>query len=199
MAIPAEILEPDCYYHVYNRAVGSDLLFKNNRNYLYFLKLSKKYLDDYFEILAYCLMSNHFHFLIRVKSFDEISKKISKDKILSANEMSRFLSMKFGHLFNSYAQAFNKENHRVGSLFKNNFKRKRITTKEYLVNVIQYIHYNPKAAGLVKNITDWEYSSYQHILVGKGDFVKIEDVVELFDDLENFVFVHSQKRRIDEI
>lgn len=59
-------LQPGKFYHIYNRAVGSDVLFKSDDNYLYFLKKYGEYLGKYVETYAYCLLNNHFHLLIRV-------------------------------------------------------------------------------------------------------------------------------------
>jgi REP element-mobilizing transposase RayT len=59
-------------YHIYNRSVGKQLLFRNDGNFLWFLKQYQKYLDPVVSTLAYCLMGNHFHFLIKVKTRDEM-------------------------------------------------------------------------------------------------------------------------------
>ena len=52
-------LEQEKFYHIYNHAVGEELLFKSERNYLFFLDLTKRYLNDYVTFYAYCLMPNH--------------------------------------------------------------------------------------------------------------------------------------------
>jgi len=55
------------YYHICNRTNNEEALFRNEENYLFFLKKYRYYLDDFFETIAYCLMPTHFHFLVRVK------------------------------------------------------------------------------------------------------------------------------------
>jgi len=67
-----ELLRPDAFYHVYNRANGNELLFKNSGNYTYFLKKYKKYIHPIGATFAYCLIPNHFHFLIQIKTEKEI-------------------------------------------------------------------------------------------------------------------------------
>src|SRR5699024_11262862 len=67
-----EKLLPNRYYHVYNRANGEDRLFKNRENYSYFLKRYRQYIVSVADTLAYCLMPNHFHFLIQIKEEKEI-------------------------------------------------------------------------------------------------------------------------------
>lgn len=86
------------YYHIYNRAVGNDLLFYNSENYHYFLRKSGSYLNDCFEFLCYCLLPNHFHFLVRAKQNDNHNLQLRR-------------------LFISYAMAINKVKKRKGSLF----------------------------------------------------------------------------------
>ena len=61
-----EILEKDNFYHIYNRGINSQNIFQTNENKDYFLKLFSKYLHDKIGVFAYCLMDNHFHFIIKV-------------------------------------------------------------------------------------------------------------------------------------
>ncbi|NPD46994.1 MULTISPECIES: transposase [unclassified Lentimicrobium] len=72
MATQREILLPEAYYHVFNRAVGNDKLFKSNRNYSYFLELCNKKMIPCDDIIVYCLMPNHFHFLVKIKPVNEL-------------------------------------------------------------------------------------------------------------------------------
>jgi len=66
-------LEIDKFYHIFNRGINSKLTFLSNENYNYFLQKVKVYLVPYFDIYAYCLMPNHFHFLLKVRSVEEIA------------------------------------------------------------------------------------------------------------------------------
>ena len=107
-------LEEDNVYHIYNHAVGNDVLFKTEGNYMHFLTRIEKYLIDNIDIYAYCLLPNHFHLLVR----------INPTRVYNPRRVP--ISRLFAHAFNSYAQAFNKENLRKGSLFNNRFKRKHV-------------------------------------------------------------------------
>lgn len=69
-------LENGKYYNIYNRGINSDILFKENDNYAYFLKLYETHIDPIGETFAWCLMKNHFHFLIRIKEIEEIKAEI---------------------------------------------------------------------------------------------------------------------------
>jgi len=65
-------LEPGRFYHIYNRANGSERMFRNNENYKYFLRRYKKYIDPIVKTYAYCLMPNHFHLLVQVRDEGEL-------------------------------------------------------------------------------------------------------------------------------
>lgn len=73
-------IETEYFYHIYNRGVNGEIIFKNNDNYTYFLSKVKKYLTPVSDIYAYCLLPNHFHFLIRIKEESEL-KNLVKVKI----------------------------------------------------------------------------------------------------------------------
>ena len=129
-----EPLQAGTYYHIYNRANGSENLFREPENYRYFLQQWNKYITPVASTIAYCLMPNHFHFLIIIKEEKELedffNKKLSKGsqplESFIEKEFNRHISLQFSHLFNAYAQAFNKMFQRKGSLFMSNFKKKKI-------------------------------------------------------------------------
>jgi REP element-mobilizing transposase RayT len=146
-------------------------------------------------------MKNHFHFVVRFRSHDEITElinemdlKLNRNKIIdrSPEEVVLFLSQQFSNYFNSYARILNKERFRRGALFERAFHRKNVATEEYLKKLIRYIHQNPVNDGFAIKIEDWKYSSYNSILSISPTLVARHDVIELFDDLENFVFYHQQ-------
>ena len=199
MAELRSLLEPNKFYHIYNHAVGKDNLFNSSDNFSFFLKKMKLFLENYINVYAYCLMPNHFHFVIQVKErrviLDEYRKKANfkESNINELDFISMFLSRQFGNLFNSYAQAYNKVNRRMGSLFTNRFKRQVIEDEEYLKTIIVYTHNNPVKAKMVKTAKDWKFSSYNSILSSKDNFVKRNEVIELFDDVENFIYCHFNK------
>lgn len=66
------ILKPEHYYHIYNHAVGNENLFDTDKNYIYFLVKFNKYILPVSELITYCLMPNHFHLIVRLKSEGEI-------------------------------------------------------------------------------------------------------------------------------
>jgi putative transposase len=72
MDIRIQKLEPDCFYHIYNRGINGCTIFENLDNYLFFLKQFSKYVIPLCDIYAYCLMPNHFHFVLKIKSNEEL-------------------------------------------------------------------------------------------------------------------------------
>jgi putative transposase len=138
-----EVFAAGEYYHIYNRGAGRNLIFFTSANYEYCLGLVKRYLtQSAVAIIAYCLMPNHYHFLLRQESDLPLSKFI-------------------GVLFNAYAQAVNKQQTRSGSLFEGRFRHRRIDREEYLTHLCRYIHLNPVKAQLARQPQDWPYSNYQ--------------------------------------
>ena len=172
-----EVLETDSFYHIYNKGINGETIFYTNNNKAYFLKLVSKYLREKASVFAYCLMNNHFHFIIRVEA--------------EQKEVTQSLS----NLFNAYAKAFNKENNRTGSLFEKHFKRIRIESDEYLRNLIVYIHLNP-THHLGIDYKKFKYSSYLAILSNKKTEIKRNEVLELFETKNNFIYLHKHIKEI---
>jgi REP element-mobilizing transposase RayT len=182
------LLEPDKYYHIYNHANGSENLFVNEGNYFYFLKRYIDIITPIADTYAYCLIPNHFHFAVRIKSGDALACFKSLDI-----EDSWFLSKQFANLFSSYTQAFNKQQHRRGSLFIPNFERKELNSEEYFKVLIHYIHNNPVHHGFVSDLRDWKYSSYKSFFSHKSTKLARNEVVEWFGGIDDFLLFHQKK------
>ncbi|HSV88865.1 MAG TPA: hypothetical protein VLH61_09505 [Bacteroidales bacterium] len=180
-------LEPGRYYHIFNHAVGQENLFLEDKNYAFFLEKFEKYIVEFVDVYVYCLMPNHFHFLIRVKETCQTTLKVS-DR-LGFN----IVSNAFKKFFTSYTNSFNKVYYKKGSLFQPRFKRRLIEDENHLRNTILYIHNNPVSHGFVSNMAEWKFSSYNTILEkNTPDWLKSSEVIGLFDDVSNFIFCHSK-------
>ncbi|AFU67333.1 hypothetical protein P700755_000294 [Psychroflexus torquis ATCC 700755] len=192
------ILSSDRIYHIYNRANGNELLFKTEDNYRYFLQKYDSYISLIADKYCYCLMPNHFHFLVKVKGENDLTENL-RDKIRKDNHkdqtgfinLSGLVSCQFSNLFNAYSKAFNKQQNRKGSLFIRPFKRKQVTDEQYLKKLVHYIHYNPVEAGLAKNPEYWKFSSYKSFVSKQTTKLKRADVISWFDDLDNFIYCHQ--------
>ena len=190
-------LESGRYYHIYNRGVNSCALFKTYENYNYFLKLYNKHLSDIIGTYAWALMPNHFHFLVRLK--DDIADEIiTSDRFNSKSYMKlvrydKKIHQYFSNLFNAYSKAFNKQESRHGTLFERPFRKKQANSKNYLIQVLLYIHNNPVRHGFVKKIEDYKWSSYQSYFSKQEIELDIKEAISWFDDLENLMYIHRKK------
>jgi REP element-mobilizing transposase RayT len=142
-------------YHIYNRGNNKQLIFFKPDNYIYFLQKVRKFVYPNGEILAYCLMPNHFHLLVYADD-----KTVQTVKI--GNTERNILSEGIRNLLQTYTKAINKQNNTTGSLFQQNTKAKEIIRGSKLYDLIcfHYIHQNPMKAKLVKKMEEWPYSSF---------------------------------------
>lgn len=172
-------MQPDTFYHIYNRACGFDKLFKEDKNYYFFLDLFAERLSGIIDLYCYCLVPNHFHMLIKTRSpDDQDSEDYNYSKLL-------------GNIFAAYAQSFNHYYFRKGSLFSQNFRRKAIETDNYLRTVVIYIHRNPVKHNLVENISDWKFSSYLEHIQSASRYCITREVLAWFGTRDMFRFSHS--------
>ncbi len=169
-----EVLEKDNFYHIYNKGINGTTIFNSDENKMFFLNQLSKYLVDKISIFAYCLMDNHYHLVIRI------------------DEEEKIVTQSFSNFFNSFAKSFNKQNNRTGSLFEKHFKRKRLESEEYIRYLIIYVHLNPKHH-LNIDFENYKFSSYKTFLSNKETKIKRDEVIELFGDVENFIFCHKLK------
>jgi putative transposase len=179
-----ENLEFGSYYHIYNRGNNREKLFYEPWNYGHFLNLYIKYIHPIADTYAYCLIGNHFHFLVRIKDPEVIEV---------VNPNNRPLWRYFADYFNAYAKMVNNKYGRTGSLFQERYRRKKVYSEKYLCQLILYIHMNPVKHGISDRCDNYPYSSYQSILSDKYTRLKNETVIRLFDDKENFIFFHKKE------
>ena len=198
-----EPLNPGRFYHIFNHANGKENLFIEEKNYNYFLMKFEKYVAPFVYTNAYCLMPNHFHLMVQIKTEKEVLKSLDGTtaitkyrKLETAAEktafVSNFVSKQFANLFSSYTQGFNKVYQRKGSLFLKNFKRKGLDREDYFSNLILYIHLNPVKHGFVERPEDWGFSSFNTFLSSEKTFLQREEVIGRFDDVENFKYSHVE-------
>src|SRR5260221_10071635 len=132
-----EFLENELY-HIYNRGNNKQKIFFNPANYLFFLRKTRTFILPHCDILAYCLMPNHFHFLINSDIRTITTKSI-------AGKEKNILSEGIRNLLSSYTQGINKQNSTTGSLFQQNTKSKCLNAGSKLHDLLcsHYIHQNP--------------------------------------------------------
>ncbi len=148
------------YYHVYNRGVNREAIFFNEGNYAFFIRRIRRYFQPTLvHVIAYCLMPNHYHLLVRVCTDDEFGTKVMQP---------------FG---TSYVKAVNKQQDRVGPLFQGKYKAKLVDTDAYLSHLTRYIHRNPVDAGYVDQAEAWPYSSYRDYVGLRDGMIPHSDVI----------------------
>lgn len=190
----------DNYYHVFNRGVNKRPIFGNKRDYSRAINLIRFYVskdypirfskflflstdqrreiwekleksEKYAEIICYCFMPNHFHFLLKQKVDNGISKFIANFQ-------------------NSYTKYFNIKYNRVGPLLQGQFKAKKIDSENQLLHLSRYIHLNPYSSAIVGNIEDllnYEWSSLsEYATKNKFKFCFKETVLSYFKDKESY-------------
>lgn len=211
------LLVKDEIYHLFNRGVARQPIFKSLKDYQraievfryyqysksplrfsFFNRLPKDQKDKFLEqlkkstnlqvdIICFCLMPNHFHFLV---------------KNLTEKGINKFMS----NFQNSYAKFFNTKLERDGSLFQQNFKAVRIESDEQLIHVSRYIHLNPVTAYLVKTVEElinYPWSSYREYLTRNGSFVNKNLILNHFRSVNDYKkFLADQvdyQRKLDQI
>ncbi len=174
MSRPSIKFESGSFYHIWTHAVGNENLFRDYTNYQFFLEKYDLYLNPVVKTYAYCLMPNHFHFMIQVRE-DPIKES----------------SRSFSNLLNSYTQAFNKMYQRRGSLFISNIKRRKIEEDAYFTRCITYIHQNPTHHGFIQDFRNWKFSSWRAFLTDKTTKLEKDAVFYWFGGTDGFLKDHE--------
>ena len=178
-------IEKGYIYHIYNQGNNKQKIFFDRENYLFFLKKIRTHILPYGDVLAWCLMPNHFHLMVLV---NEVELNIAIGKIVGVaqshadNSKIRTINDSIGIMLRSYTQAINKQNGTTGKLIREKTKAECINCpdgitptfikeqgitkiniknpeKQYPQICFDYIHQNPVKARLVKSAVDWEFSS----------------------------------------
>jgi putative transposase len=171
-------------YHICNQGNNRQKVFFSRDNYLFFLKKVGTYISPYADILAWCIMPNHFHLMVYVKEIVIADATHGVTASHPVSDRSTTLNNSIAIMLRSYTRAINKEQNRSGALFREATKAECITKPEgivpsffntnngSLINVpmpekeypqicFNYIHLNPVKACLVDKPEDWEFSSYR--------------------------------------
>lgn len=145
------------FYHIFNRGIRKQNLFNGDKDYQRYLDRLKEYKEKHnISLLAYCLMPNHVHLLIRQNGPKPASQFIQR-------------------LHTAYSMYFNKKYALVGHPFQGRFKAKLVDKDEYLMHLSRYIHLNPKK--LVTKLPSYKWSSYPAYLEENSDSILDTKVV----------------------
>ena len=165
-------LQAGVIYHIYNRGVNSETIFREKRNYAYFINLYVRHIQPVADTYAFCLLPNHFHLLIEPK------------KNLSG---LRTPSQAFSNVFNAYAKYINIAYQRTGPLFERPFKRIPVKDSPYFLRLLVYIYQNPQLHGLIDDFRDWPYSSYDVLSGNQPTFIRRDVIWKWFGDVTDII------------
>jgi len=174
------------YYHVYNRGVDKKVIFKDDQDYAYFLSLLKKYLTpkqsrrgdhrlypsyaDEVELVAFCLMPNHFHLFLYQSSDRGVERLLKSVSV-------------------SYSMYFNKRHSRMGTLFQQRYRAAHISSIEHFLYLSYYIHLNPA------DYRRWNWSSLAYYIGDKqAEWVKPHHVLDSGGEYLASLAAHSDDR-----
>lgn len=176
-----KLYAPESFYHVYNRGVNRRTIFKDVTDYAYFCSLFARHLSvkpthdtkgrpyphlrEQLDLLAYCLMPNHFHLML-----------YQKDSGYALAELMRSVGT-------AYTLYFNKKYRRRGPLFENHYRAVLIHTDAYLQHISRYIHLNHK------QYKTWAHSSYSAYVQPSvaPEWLDTAEVLGLFDSHKQYL------------
>lgn len=165
------VYQPNTIYHIFNQGNNQQSIFPKEKNYLFFLQKMRKHILPYADFLCYCLMPNHFHWLIYTNQL--ACQQLQNNNMKALNKPQNLINA-IRILLSSYTRAINNQEKTTGSLFRQNTKVKDgmidgfITANDaaffnhpqhYAIQCFHYMHNNPVKANLVGKPEDWVYSS----------------------------------------
>ena len=176
--------KPASYYHIYNRGVSKATLFREQDNYVYVLRKTRYYCEKLqLGMIAYCLMPNLYHFLVR------------QDGEHPAGLLPQ-------RIFNGYTKAYNRLYGHSGTLFERRYQVKQVESEVHLLHLCRYIHANPIKDGLAAGMEDWPYSNYLEWIGQRGgklvDLAFVREHFQSGNDYMDFVADYLHSRRLPE-
>lgn len=161
-------------YHIMLRGIDKRNIFLRTDDYKKFIEyiLRAKEIIE-FKLYAYCLMPNHVHLLLQIDS-DNLGDAIKRITV-------------------GYAQYHNIHYGRTGHLFQNRYRSEAVETDSYFLTVLRYIHQNPVKATIVKNIQDYQWSSYKEYLDSEPVITDPIFVLSYFENMKSFISFIEEK------
>lgn len=172
-------------YHIYNRSINQEILFNDDQDYIRFLEMVRKHLSPGCSILGWCLMPNHFHFLVSTNQESIVLKKVGGLQLQTLQYAIR-------NLLSSYSKYYNFRHGRKGNLFQQKTKYKIVESDGF--QVLCYIHQNPWKAKMVDKIEAWNYSSFRDFIgMRNGSLCNLMLAKQLLDIQETHLYEETYK------
>lgn len=149
------------YFHIITQGINKSYIFEKAEDIKYYIKIMHNLANEQdVQIIAYCIMNNHAHMLIKSEKAEELGKYMQR-------------------LNTKYAMYYNKKYQRVGYVFKDRYKSEGIYDERYFYNCIKYIYDNPVKAGICDDASKYPYSNYHKINVVENEYYKFMEVEEV--------------------
>ncbi len=186
-------------YHIYNKAPSKRELFYDAEDYNRFLVKYENLFSAYFITYAYCLMPNHFHFLVKVKSkfseefLIEEGSKAATNLLTGQTTVNQFIADQFRRFLSGTTIYLNKKYKMEGAAFRQRVKRVHVNSENRILELLCYIHHNPLHHGISHDYDVWPYTSYNKYLKNPQD----KDLYKFMEDLggvESFLEIHENYR-----
>lgn len=198
---------PDAFFHIVCKSIDGIILFNEGKDYRVFRERFKLFTSLCFELWCYCMLFNHTHHIVRVKSKENILKSIAllQEKERTKSMTSLFKDMENEILFDSmverqmnsflvfYANYCNNKRNRKGGIFQKPFKRIRIDDDNHLQQAIIYTHANAQKHKLTGDFKKYPHSSYTEIIIGDDHFVETSKTINFFDNKTEFIKRHKNQ------
>jgi REP element-mobilizing transposase RayT len=170
-------VEPGLFYHICNRAVGNEQLFRHFFDYNDWMMDLEKIILPVANLHAYCILDNHYHLLVRIRE--------------CTNGMA--FSKSVNRLQSIHAKRFNYKYQRKGSLFISPFNRIPVKDDAQLAWVLWYIHRNPLHHGKTENWEDYSYSSYCYYKYNRASFLDTSYMFDFFGGQDQLIQHHQSQ------
>ncbi|MBP1924539.1 REP element-mobilizing transposase RayT [Sedimentibacter acidaminivorans] len=171
----ARVISNTGIYHIMTRGINKEQIFKKEINKVKILEIIKILKEDVqFDAIAYCIMDNHIHLLIKAEE-NELRTLMKK------------LNVK-------YAMHYNSAEKRNGHVFQDRFRSEAVEDDKYMLGAIRYIHNNPVKVGIVKNVLEYQWSSAKDYINQKSEIISykyLNEVMDLFKNNDEFIAFHD--------
>ena len=173
MARIARQISQSGLYHIVFRGVNRQHIFEEEADYIKLKEiLMNLKMDMGFEIYVYCFMTNHAHILLKERETGDISQIMKR-------------------LLTKYARWYNIKYKRSGALIANRYKSQPVEVDEYFLSVVRYIHQNPLKARMIKELNEYEWSSYNEYAYSENGLADKEFILEMINGTKGFEEYHE--------
>ena len=197
--------QPECFYHIVCKSIDGIMLFKEDIDYKVFLQRFQQFTNQVLDVWSYCLLTNHTHHIIRIKSLATVIENIKKltaqtvamKSFLLEPDNELFIDAMIERQMNSFLVSFanytNNKYNRKGGLFQKPFRRIEVSDDSHLQQAIIYVNANAQKHKLVKDFRDHHHNSYTAIINNDFAFIDVKIVIEFFGGSEKFMSIHKSQ------